>query len=252
VLGPLKLLRADSEKIDDLRWVTLSNHQAKGASRVSAIPSLYNQPVSTLDAHLAHHPPNRKTGEEAFHLDGRSVGLALREFWQWSASDLISNATRGRLAEYIIASALGLGSGVRSEWDAFDLLMPSGLRIEVKSCAYLQSWKQTRLSPIVFSTPKTRSWDAGTGVMEKEAKRQADLYIFALLSHSTSKQTLDPLDLDQWHFYPVSTSLLNERTRSQHSITLKSLQKLCPDPKRYKDLAEAVRHFEMQRRASGN
>ncbi len=193
---------------------------------------------------LAHRAAERKTGEERFHLSGQPTGPVLLDFWQWSVSDLISNATRGRLAEYIVASALGLASEVRSEWDAFDLETSTGLRIEVKSCAYLQSWKQKKLSNITFATPRTRAWSADTGVMEKEAKRQADLYIFALLAHSTSKQTLDPLDLDQWHFYPVATKVLNERTRSQHSITLKSLQKLCPDPKHYNDLQATVAQFE--------
>ena len=90
--------------------------------------------MSTPD-HLAHHPATRKTGEERFHLSGQPTGPVLLDFWRWSVSDLVSNATRGRLAEYIVASALGLATGVRSEWDAFDLLTPAGLRIEVKSSA---------------------------------------------------------------------------------------------------------------------
>ena len=47
---------------------------------------------------------------------------------------------RGCLAEFIVASALRLGDGVRDEWGAFDLLTKSGAKIEVKSAAYLQSW----------------------------------------------------------------------------------------------------------------
>jgi hypothetical protein len=34
------------------------------------------------------------------------------------------------------------------------------------------------------------------------------------------------MDLAQWEFYVVSTKALNERERSQHYITLPSLQKL--------------------------
>jgi hypothetical protein len=196
---------------------------------------------------LDQFPATRKTGAETFCLNGgNDAGVTLLQFWQWSVSDLVSNATRGRLAEFIIASALGISSGVRNEWDAFDLVTPAGLRIEVKSCAYLQSWKQTKLSNITFSIRKTRAWDASTGIMQTESARQSDLYIFALLAHRDSKKSLNPLDLDQWHFFPVPTRVLDARTRSQHSITLMSLRALCPAPIRFGDLAVAVKRFEAE------
>jgi hypothetical protein len=50
-----------------------------------------------------------------------------------TASDLVSNSTRGVLAEFIVARALGLDTGVRTEWQAFDLETASGKKIEVKS-----------------------------------------------------------------------------------------------------------------------
>ncbi len=71
--------------------------------------------------------PTRKTGDERFHRAGQPLDLSLLGFWKWSASDLVSNATRGILAEYIVASALGIAEGVRAEWDAFDLEMKSGI-----------------------------------------------------------------------------------------------------------------------------
>jgi hypothetical protein len=48
------------------------------------------------------------------------------------------------------------------------------------------------------------------------------------------------MNLSQWRFHVVATSALNNRTRSQHSITLKSLEKLCPTPFAFEELAEAV------------
>jgi hypothetical protein len=201
------------------------------------------KPAENLDQLLA----TRKTGAEAFCIQGQDYsGMALLQFWQWSVSDLVSNATRGRLAEFIIASALGIASDVRDEWDAFDLLTARRLRIEVKSCAYLQCWKQTRPSIITFSIRKTRAWDAATGIMQEQSSRQSDLYIFALLAHQESKKTLNPLDLDQWQFFPVPTPVLDGRTRSQHSITLKSLLTLCPIPLRFGDLAVAVEKYEAE------
>jgi len=69
--------------------------------------------------------------------------------------------------------------------------------------------------------------------------RQADVYVFAVLNHK-EKHSLDPLDVDQWEFYVVPTSTLDGRQRSQHSITLKSLQKLCPAPIRFSELRNAI------------
>lgn len=194
--------------------------------------------------HLAHHPADRKTGDESFHFSNEWADFRLRDFWQWSVSDLVSNATRGRLAEYIIASALDLATGVRTEWDAFDLRTHAGLSIEVKSCAYLQSWEQNRLSTITFSIRETRAWDSVTGLRQSEALRQAQLYIFALLIHQEGKATLDPLNLDQWRFYPVLTSKLNERSQGQQSLGLRALEALCPVPLHFNELRTAVRELE--------
>jgi hypothetical protein len=201
------------------------------------------KPAENLDQLRA----TRKTGGEAFCFQGEDYpGMTLLQFWQWSVSDLVSNATRGRLAEFIIASALGIASDVRNEWEAFDLTTARGLRVEVKSCAYLQSWKQIRPSIITFSIRKTRAWDAGTGVLQEQPSRQSDLYIFALLAHQENKKTLNPLDLDQWQFFLVPTKVLDGYERSEHSITLKSLFKLCPVPLRFGDLAHAVRGYEAE------
>ena len=48
-----------------------------------------------------------KTGREKFHTNGQTLDFDLSSFWAWSVSDLVSNATRGRLAEYIVAWCFG-------------------------------------------------------------------------------------------------------------------------------------------------
>jgi hypothetical protein len=196
--------------------------------------------MEAMSADLGRINVTRKTGREHFHHGGAELPLDLQAFWQWSVSDLLSNVTRGRLAEFIVAQALGISTnGVRNEWAAFDLTTPRGIKVEVKSAAYLQSWHQKRLSSITFLVPATRAWDAETNVQSKVAKRQADVYVFALLAHQ-DKNTVDPLDLDQWKFYALSTTVLNERERSQHSITLRTLEKLCGSGVKFRQLAEAV------------
>jgi len=197
----------------------------------------------------SHHRiiPKRKLGSEPFTDGGRPLGSTLSDFWGWSVSDLIDNITRGRLAEFIVASALGISiDGVRDSWAAWDLTIPDPpIRIEVKSSAYLQSWFQKSYSNITFVTPETLAWNAETGVMEESPRRQADVYVFALLAHK-EVETLDPLDVSQWRFFAVPTSTLDARKRSQHSITLKTLKGLV-DELPYDDVHEAVRRAAMSK-----
>lgn len=168
----------------------------------------------------------RKSGAELFNRDGADLGFALLDFWQWSVSDLVSNTTRGRLAEYIVARALGIPTdGVRDEWATFDLQTPSGIKVEVKSAAFVQSWHQRKLSAISFMTPLTRAWDPDTNQQSRDARRHADVYVFALLTHR-DKRAIDPLNIAQWEFFVVPRKVLDARKRSQHSITLKSLREL--------------------------
>lgn len=195
-------------------------------------------------------PQVRRDGSERFHSGGSDLGFDLLGFWEWSASDVVSNATRGRLAEYIIAQAIGAANGVRDEWAAYDLSDPRSISIEVKSAAYIQSWHQDRLSTISFNCPKSLAWDPETNRQSDVPCRQAEVYVFALLAHQ-DQGTLDPFDLSQWEFYVVPTVTLDRRERSQHSITLKSLRTLHGDPVAYDGLADAIaRAAEIHRAAT--
>lgn len=185
-------------------------------------------------------PMLTKTGTEPFHIDGMELGFDLLSFWRWSASDVLSNVTRGRIAEFIVALSLGLSTeSAREEWASFDLQTPSGVKIEVKSGAYVQSWFQEGPSTIMFRVPKTRAWDAATNVQSRESRRQADVYVFAVLAHK-DRGTIDPLNFSHWRFYVLQTAVLDARTRSQHSITLPSLEKLCGGSITYAELRNAV------------
>lgn len=76
--------------------------------------------------------PIRKTGEESFVFNGESTNIKLQEFWSWSSSDILNNAMRGVLAEFIVASSLGIADSCRVEWDAYDIITKEGIKIEVK------------------------------------------------------------------------------------------------------------------------
>ena len=46
------------------------------------------------------------SGDEMFQHGSNKLDFNLLSFWQWSSSDVVSNATRGILAEYIVGKAL--------------------------------------------------------------------------------------------------------------------------------------------------
>ena len=181
----------------------------------------------------------RKTGLEKFHYNSNEKSFSLLDFWQWSTSDLVNNTIRGILAEFIVARSLGITDNIRSPWNAYDLLLPNGIKIEVKSSAYIQSWYQKELSNITFGIGKTRGYDELTNLLDSESKRQADIYIFCLLNHKI-QDTIDPLDMDQWGFYILPTSVLDAEVGDQKRIGLNSLMKLNPFHVKYGDIAEYV------------
>lgn len=181
----------------------------------------------------------RKSGEEVFIGLGKGKLSTLKDFWQWSSSDLVSNATRGILAEFLVASALGLNHGVRNEWDSYNLKTETGVKIEVKSAAYIQSWYQRRLSTISFNIKPTLAWDSETNLQAKEKKRQADVYVFCLLHHKDNC-TINPMDLSQWTFYVVSRDKLEQKYLKVKSIGLSRLKKLEPKVCDFNGLRQAV------------
>ncbi len=180
-----------------------------------------------------------KTGNEYLTDNGQKTNYNLSDFWRWSVSDILSNATRGRLAEFIVGTAIGLNpENLRDEWNAFDLTTEDGIKIEVKSAAYIQSWNQKNFSTISFSIKPSRYWDAATNMQHKKPKRHADLYVFCHLKHK-DQNSIDPLKMEQWDFYVLPTCRLDNYERSQSSITLNSLKKLA-EPTKYVELKNEI------------
>lgn len=194
-------------------------------------------PIGDVMSQFPAMEVRRKDGKESF------VGLepkrTLQDFWAWAFSDLVGNTERGKLAEYIVATAIGCHMETSPTWESFDLLSPEGIRIEVKTSAYIQSWAQKKFSTITFNIPQTRYWD-GTAYAE-EKKRQADVYVFCVLKHRDQK-TINPLDLSQWAFYAVATEKLDKTFGDQKTVCLNRLTALCNVmPCDYAALRNAVR-----------
>jgi hypothetical protein len=186
--------------------------------------------------------PKRKTGREPFIYNKKKHKVTLLDFWKWSDSDLITNTARGILAEFIVSMALKQHKSVRIGWGPFDLLSKEGIKIEVKSAAYIQRWYQKDFSKMAFSIRPARAWlyETNRHQLEEKRKRQAQIYVFAILKHQ-DKSTINPLNLNQWTFFVVSTKRLEKLFPKAKSVSLRKLQnKLQPTECSYKRLRKYI------------
>lgn len=179
----------------------------------------------------------QQSGYEPLCNQGEALDTKLIDFWRWSFSDLVTNTTRGILAEFIVHTALGLPTNqVREEWDNYDLETEDGIKIEIKSAAYIQSWEQKKVSSINFSIKPTKGYEGGK--RSDTSKRQADIYVFCLLKHQ-DQATINPLKMQQWEFYVVPTILLNEKFPTQKKLSIKPLRAIT-SPIEYTALKEHI------------
>lgn len=151
------------------------------------------------------------TGTEQFVSEQGTAVAQVTDFWRWSGSNLLDNTYRGMLAEFLVARALDLDSIARSEWGLYDLLY-GDTRIEVKSSAYIQSWEQEQIYSPRFDihTPSA-------------GKRPSDVYVFSLLNEK-NRESVNPLDLNQWDFYIVKTTIIDDTFDSQKSVALSIIE----------------------------
>ena len=160
------------------------------------------------------------TGNES--INGNTT---LLDYWRWAHSNLVDNTERGVFAEFLVHMAVGATSKTRTNWDNYDILSPEGIRIEVKASGYIQSWAQEKLSAISFSVRSTYGWDAETNQYLEECARQSDVYVFCLHKH-VEQETINILDVNQWTFFVLPTSVLNAKAGNQKTITLNGIRKL--------------------------
>ena len=61
-----------------------------------------------------------KMDKETISNNGANAKYTLMDFWRQSVSDILSNTTRRRFAEFIVGTAVGLDpKNLREEWDSY-------------------------------------------------------------------------------------------------------------------------------------
>ena len=171
------------------------------------------------------------TGAEPF------VGLegTVADFWRFAMGDLRTNNVRGYLAEYLVAKAVG-ATQQRVEWDAYDVITPDGITIEVKTSAYLQVWAQNKPSAISFTGLCAKTWTPQDGY-SAASSYNADVYVFCVQT-AASHDAYDPLELKQWDFYVLPNSVV--AATEQKSLGINRVRTLSNGAIKLDDLAAAI------------
>ena len=101
----------------------------------------------------------RRSPHEHIPKIDRTIG----DFWSWAFSDVLTNVDRATLAEYIVATALGIDDEPRpGSWEAYDLDYGDA-KVEVKSTSLVQAWKSEKKSKPQFTIKAAGKWDEANG-----------------------------------------------------------------------------------------
>lgn len=158
-------------------------------------------------------------------------------FARW-ALPLRSNTTRGIVAEWLVARAVGADiSQPRDEWADHDVVTPDGVTIEVKAAAYVQSWNNPRPSPITYNGLKARWLTADGQSYTGEPDYRSQVYVFAAHT-ATTPADYAVWNLDQWEFRVLPRAALV--ALGQSSIRLSRLRTLGYEPVPHARLAATV------------
>ena len=152
------------------------------------------------------------------------TNTTIKDYWQWTYSDVMINKNRSDFGLFIAAHALELTKIPRIDWGNVDLRYRRK-KIAVRTSGYIQSWKQKKSKRVLFDISKKKGFQAKNIDSITFRNREAELYIFNFHKEKIVKNA-DVLNLDQWRFFIILTSVLDEHFPNKNKIGLRSLNKL--------------------------
>lgn len=177
------------------------------------------------------------TGNEKFIVDGKDLEFGILDLWKYKYSNIFN--MQEVIAEFIVEKALGLTKSQNTDyWTLFDILYRN-YRIEVKETGYYHSWNEDgKISQVRnFGISKANS-SYEEQETENKFERQNDIYVFCL-NTGTTKETSNPMNLNNWEFYIVPTSIINEECGNNKHISLGKVRKLAKQIK-YTEIKETI------------
>jgi len=178
------------------------------------------------------------TGNEKFIVDGKDLEFGILDLWKYKYSNIFN--MQEVIAEFIVEKALGLTKSQNTDyWTLFDILYRN-YRIEVKETGYYHSWNEDgKISQVRnFGISKANS-SYEEQETENKFERQNDIYVFCL-NTGTTKETSNPMNLNNWEFYIVPTSVINEKCKDGKSIGLNRIKKLGYSALSYSDIKNEI------------
>ena len=123
------------------------------------------------------------------------------------------------------------------DYGAWDLENPkTGLRIQVKQSAALQSWGISISAPTFSIAQKTGRYEGAIRIAG--VSRNADIFVFGW--HPLTDETADHRDVGQWQFFVVPEAQLP----AQNSIRLTVLKRLV-EPCSWAELHAAIQSLQL-------
>ena len=164
-------------------------------------------------------------GSEKFEFDGKNLDYDMLDFWRFHYSNIYD--IQGRIAEFIVCKALDIHESQNDQyWTLWDLTY-RGLKIEVKETSYYHSFnKEGKISKHrSFGITKANGAYDPENSGNSELRRQNDVYVFCLNTGYTKEEAY-PLNLNNWEFYIVPTTVIDEKCGNNKTISLNRIKKL--------------------------
>ena len=192
-----------------------------------------------MTAERKHNSIDCLSGQEEFKLNGEKAGFNVLDFWRFQFSNLAD--MQGRVGEFLVAMALRKETSDNNNgWTLWDIDY-RGLRIEVKTTAYYQPWRDSKSfieqrwgnessipqndSEHNYSEHRNFGITKSKDPQDNEFKRMNDIYVF-VINNGKTKEKANPLNLENWKFFVIPTSVINHECGDNKSIGISKVRKL--------------------------
>ena len=179
------------------------------------------------------------TGKEKFKLDGQELDFDFTDFWRFQYSNVFN--MQEYIAEFLVAQALGVSESQNAGyWTLWDITYRD-TKIEIKETSFYHPWnKNGHVSKQrTFGITKANGSYDPTTCGNKEYRRQNDIYVFCLNTGNTPDESY-PLNLNNWEFYVIPTSFINEKCGDNKTLSLNRIRNFGFSPLRYDEIKNEI------------
>lgn len=169
---------------------------------------------------------NGITEQTSFADSGTPIGFTMLDFWKYQFSNIYD--LQDQIAEFLVGKALGLNEAQnRDGWTLYDMKYRNAC-IEVKETGYYHSWQEKYADGKIS---QQRSFGIHPAYSKyknssSDLARQNDIYVFCLNTGTTPEDS-NPLELGNWEFYVIPTSVINSTCKpEQKTISLGRVRKM--------------------------